>query len=123
MKQTWVLSPQTRQIAIVCVADAPDGCKVTIDPKPRTNAQNDYLWTLLKTVSLKVNWYGQYISTDAWKAIFTSSWKKQQIVPGLDGEFVAVGYSTSDMSDDEMSDLLTLIEAFIDERGVRLPTF
>jgi hypothetical protein len=41
------------------------------------------------------------------------------VVPGLDpGSFVLLGLHTSDMSKDEMTMLLDLIDAFAAERGV-----
>jgi hypothetical protein len=51
--------------------------------------------------------------------MFTASLRKARVVPGLDaGSFVPLGMRTSDMTKDEMSDLLELISAFAAERGV-----
>jgi len=41
------------------------------------------------------------------------------VVPGLHGDFVVIGQSTSQMSIREMGDLMTLMEAFGAERNVR----
>ena len=54
-----------------------------------------------------------------WKDVFTSSLKKQDVVPGLDGGFVVLGLSTSEMTKQEMSDLLELMAAFGAQQGVQ----
>lgn len=73
---------------------------------------------MLTEVSNQVIWYGQKLTAEEWKHIFTASLKKQKVVPGLDGEFVVLGLSTSKMSILEMNDLQTLIEAFGIDKGV-----
>lgn len=50
--------------------------------------------------------------------MFSSSLKKQDVVIGIDGGFVVLGSSTSQMSVKEMVDLQELIEAFGAEREV-----
>ena len=57
--------------------------------------------------------------SESWKHIFTSSLKKMDVVPNLEGTgFVALGLSTSKMTKKELSDLLELIYSFGAERGV-----
>jgi len=66
-----------------------------------------------------VDWYGKKLSPDAWKCVFSASLKKQDVVPGLHGDFVVIGQSTSAMTIREMSDLMELMAAFGAERGMR----
>ena len=44
---------------------------------------------------------------------------KQDVVPGIDGGFVALGKSTSNMTKPEMCELQDLIEAFGVQQGVK----
>lgn len=87
--------------------------------KTRSSAQNRRLWSMLTDISQQVDWYGQKLSPEDWKHVFTASLKKQRAVPGIDGGFVVLGQSTSKMTTAEMSELQTLMEAFGAEQGVK----
>jgi len=89
-----------------------------VKPEKRSNAQNRRLWAMLTDVSQQVEWYGQTLSPEDWKHIFTASLQKTRAVPGIDGGIVVLGQSTSRMTKAEMCDLQTLIEAFGAEKGV-----
>ena len=92
---------------------------LTIKPETRSTAQNRLLWSMLADISRQVDWYGKKLSSDAWKCVFSASLKKQDVVPGLHGDFVVLGQSTSQMTIREMSDLIELMNAFGAERNVR----
>lgn len=92
---------------------------IEVKEKTRSTEQNARMWALLTDVSRQVDWYGQKLTAEEWKDVFSASLKKQKAVPGLDGGFVILGQRTSKMSIREMGDLMTLIEAFGAERGVR----
>lgn len=96
------------------------GHRLTLEVKPekRSDAQNRRLWAMLSEISMQVDWYGQKLSADEWKDVFSAALKKQKVVPGLDGGFVICGQRTSKMTKGEMSDMQTLMEAFGAERGV-----
>jgi hypothetical protein len=91
-----------------------------VKPEKRSDPQNRRLWAMLTEVSKQVEWYGQTLSPEDWKHIFTASLQKTRAVPGIDGGIVVLGQSTSRMTKAEMCDLQTLIEAFAAERGVLL---
>ena len=91
-----------------------------VKPETRSSEQNRRLWAMLTDVASQVDWYGQKLSPEDWKHIFTASLKKTRAVPGIDGGIVVLGQSTSRMTKAEMCDLQTLIEAFAAERGVVL---
>lgn len=91
-----------------------------VRPQTRSSEQNRRLWVMLTEVSQQVQWYGQTLSPEDWKHIFTASLKKTRAVPGIDGGIVVLGQSTSRMTKAEMCDLQTLIEAFAADRGVVL---
>lgn len=92
---------------------------LTVKPETRSTAQNRLMWRMLTEVSEQVAWYGKTLSPNAWKCIFSASLKKQDVVPGLHGDFVVLGEKTSRMTVREMSDLIELMQAFGVERGVR----
>lgn len=93
---------------------------VTVKPKTRSTEQNARLWAMLADISKQVDWYGRKLSSEDWKHIFSSSLRKLEVVPNLDGTgFVALGLSTSRMTVSEMCDLQTLMEAFGAAKGVQ----
>ena len=90
-----------------------------IRPEKRSDAQNRRLWAMLADISAQVDWYGQKLTSEEWKDVFSASLKRTKVVPGLDGGFVVCGQSTSKMTKDEMCELQTLMEAFGAQKGVR----
>lgn len=110
---------QARQNAIEAVRTAPDGYTVQVKPKTRTIEQNSRLWALLNDVSTQVLWHGEKLSNEDWKNLFSASLKKQKLVQGLDGGLVVLGQSTSKMTVAELGDLMTIIEAFGANHGVK----
>lgn len=108
-----------RRLAAAQCQFAPDGWIVEIKPATRTLEQNARLWAQLSDVSQQVEWYGRKLSSEEWKHVFSSSLKRQDVVPGLDGGFVALGQSTSKMTKRELSDLMELIAAFGAQHGVK----
>lgn len=97
------------------------GHRLTLEirPEKRSDAQNRRLWAMLTEISQQVDWYGQKLTPEDWKHVFSASLKRQKAVPGLDGGFVVLGQSTSKMTKSEMAELQTLMEAFGAERGVK----
>jgi len=119
MKQAFILhGPKQRAAAVSAIATAPDGYAVQVSPATRTTDQNSKLWPMLADVSQQVDWYGRKLSPEDWKHVFTASLKKQDVVPGIDGGFVVLGMSTSNMSKRLVCDLIELIYAFGAEHGV-----
>ena len=120
MKQRYIMSHElARQRAIEAVKNAPAGYVIEVKEPTRTLDQNALLWPLLTEVSRQVDWYGQKLTEDEWKDVFTAGLRKQKAVPGIDGGFVMVGSKTSRMNKREFSELVELIYAFGAERGVK----
>ena len=92
---------------------------IKLGRQKRNNGQNARLWAALTDVATQLEWYGEKLSQEDWKHIFTAALKKQKAVPGIDGGFVVLATHTSRMSKTEFSELLELIYAFGSERGVR----
>lgn len=113
MKQKFILAHSTaRQRAIKAVADAPAGYLVELKPPTRSLAANARMWAMLNDLSEQVVWHGQKLSADDWKTMCTASLKSQRVLPGIEGGFVVMGESTSQMTVAEMVELQDFIEAF-----------
>lgn len=92
--------------------------EVVVRPETRSTAQNARMWAMLTDVAEQVVWHGRKLTPEAWKHVFSASLKKQDVVPGIDGGFVVLGLSTSQMTKAELSDLMELIAAFGAGQGV-----
>lgn len=110
---------QARQRAQHAILQAPEGHVVTIKPPTRSLEQNAKLWPMLQDVSRQVEWYGQHLTDEEWKDVFSAALKKQKVVPGIDGGFVVCGRRTSTMSKADFSELVELIYAFGAQQGVK----
>jgi len=97
------------------------GKRIVVEVREATRSleQNARMWAMLEDVSAQVEWYGRKLTPEEWKHVFSASLKGQDVVPGLYGGFVVLGVSTSRMTIREMGELMTLMEAFGAERGVR----
>lgn len=111
---------QARSNAKAAIDAADDGYVVTIKPPTRNLEQNAALWALLSEVSKQVEWYGNLLTTEEWKDVFTASLRKEKVVPGISGGFVVLGQRTSKMSKSEFSELLELAHAFAADKGVKI---
>jgi hypothetical protein len=118
---TFILkSPADRAKAVRLVNGVSDGSRFEVKAPRRSNDQNAKLWAMLADISEQVEWYGYKLSSESWKDIFSAGLKKALVVPNLDGTgFVMLGLRTSDMSKQELSDLLELITHFGAERNVK----
>lgn len=86
----------------------------------RTLPQNDRLWAMLTDVAQQLVWHGKKLRPDDWKLVFMDALKRElRIVPNIDGTgFVNLGRSSSDLTKQEMSDLIEIIFKFGAEHGV-----
>ena len=116
-------NPSLRATAIRTIQSIPAtevwDCDLRPHKSTRSLEQNARMWAMLNDISEQVIWYGRKLSPGDWKHVFTASAIKQEVVPGLDGGFVVLGYHTSRMCVREMSDLMEIMSAFGAERGVR----
>jgi len=92
---------------------------LTIEQEKRSHEQNALMWSVLTDLSKQVPWHGEKLTKDEYKDLLTAGLKKQRAIPGIDGGFVVLGTSTSKMTKQEMTDLITLAHAFGDERNVK----
>lgn len=119
-KRTYKLvSDQVRAHCIDEIARAPLGKVVIVQDPTRTLEQNARMWAMLADISAQVDWYGQKLTSEEWKDVFSAAINGQKVVPGLDNNFVVCGQRTSRMTKKEMSDLCELMMAFGVEHEVK----
>lgn len=112
-------SPSDRRKVHSWVEQAPKGTRVELKAPRRSLEANARMWACLTEIAQQVDWYGQKLSAEDWKDVFSASLRRARVVPGIDpGTFVPLGMRTSDMTKAEFSDLLELMAAFAAERGV-----
>lgn len=109
-----------RALATRWIEQVPVGTRVEFKASKRTVDQNSRMWAALTDVAMQLRWHGQMLRTDDWKIVFLDALNREtRIVPNIAGTgFVNLGRSSSDLSKDEMSQLLELIAAFGAEHGV-----
>ena len=99
---------------------APTGTRIEFKAAKRTLPQNDLMWALLTDVAQQKEHCGRKYSPDDWKALFLHALgQEMRFLPALDGvSFVPVGNRSSDLSKQEMTDLIELILAWGCQNGV-----
>lgn len=101
--------------------ELPHATRIEMKAAKRSLPQNARMWAMLTDVASQITWHGQRLTPDDFKLIFLDALKREvRIVPALDNKgFVNLGRSSSDLSKQEMGDLMELISAFGAEHGVR----
>jgi len=108
-----------RNLIATWARNVPEGTTVEFRAPRRSLDQNSLMWSLLQQISKEVVWHGQKLSSEDWKDVLTASLRQTRVVPGIDaGSFVPLGMRTSQMTKEEISELLELIYAFGTDRGV-----
>ena len=102
--------------------------RVEVKGPKRSTDQNAAHWAMLGDIAEQLTWHGRKLDTEAWKLVFLDALRRHysderqvmDLVPNIDGTgFVDIsGKHSSDLSGEEMHDLLTLIRAFGDQNGV-----
>jgi hypothetical protein len=114
-------SEAERDRAMQYVALAPDGTRIEFKAAKRSLPQNALMWSLLSDLAHQITWYGQKLTADDWKLMFLDGLGREvRVVPNLDGDgFVNLGRRSSDLSRDEMSQMIELIRKVGAENNVR----
>ena len=114
-----------RDYARGLIERAPDDAVVTISDPRRSLGQNAKMWAMLtdlwqwgKENGLVVD--GKVVTPEDWKLLMMRAADfPMQRMAGLDGEMFDIGYSSSNLTRAEMSDLIESTYAWGAERGVR----
>jgi hypothetical protein len=125
-RRLYILSsPKQRFFVADVVAKLTKGWRVEIKPPTRTVPQNALLWAALTDVSEQYEHGGVHLEPEDWKLVFLDYfWRLRgaelRLTASLDGKsFVPLsGRSSSDLSKEEMSELIDLIHATGAEWGV-----
>lgn len=113
-------SAADRARAMKVITAAPPGTRIEVKAAKRSIPQNDRMWAMLTEIAQQLPWHGVKIRPDDYKLLFLDALKRERrMMPNLEGTgFVDLGRSSSDLTKDEMSDLIELIFAFGAKHGV-----
>lgn len=109
---------------MAAVADAPDGFVVRIGPAKRNLEINAALHAKLTEIATAREWAGKRWDVETWKRLLVSAWSRATgqalvMLPALDGAGVDIVFRrTSSMTQAEVRELLTFIEAWEAETEV-----
>ena len=100
---------------------APIGTRIEFKASKRSVPQNDRMWAMLTDVAKQLAHHGEQLTTSQWKLLFLDALgRESKTVPALDGKgIVSLGTSSSDLSKEEMSDLIEFIAEFGARHGVK----
>lgn len=109
-----------RKLIAEWARQSPWGTRVQFAKPRRSLPQNDAMWAALTDIAMQKNWHGIRLTPDDWKLVFLDALKREvRVVPNLAGTgFVNLGRSSSDLSKDEMSDLIEIIHEWGARNGV-----
>ncbi len=109
-----------RQRAHAYVKQAPAGTRVEFKAIKRSLPQNDLMWSMLTEVAAQAEHFGRKYTPDIWKLLFMDGLGREtKFVPALGGTTVVpIGQSSSDLSRQEMGELIDFIDAWAAQNGV-----
>lgn len=113
-------SSADRARAMKVITAAPYGTRIEVKAAKRSLPQNDKLWAMLSEIALQKTHCGRKYTPDQWKVLFMHACGREvQFIPSLDNStFIPWGNRSSDLSKDEMSNLIEFITAWAAENGV-----
>ena len=118
MTSFTLISSRVRQNALEAVRSAPEGYIVKVMEPTRSTDQNAKFHAICGDISKSgMKWAGKARSLDDWKALLVSAHSVAtgsggEVMPGIEGEFVAIRESTSRMRVSRASSLLEYTLAF-----------
>lgn len=118
-------SKARRQQASVWCLNAPRGTRVEFKETKRSIPQNDRMHAMLTEMAVQARYHGVKLGKEDWKFLFLDElWRQRgeemRLVPNLSGTgFVPLSArSSSDLSVEEMTDMIELIHAYGAAQGV-----
>lgn len=98
------------------------GTRIEFKAPKRTDDQNALMWVLLTKVAQQASHMGKKYTPDEWKILFMHACGREvQFLPALDERtFIPWGQSSSDLSKQEMTDLIEFIYSWGAEHGLSL---
>lgn len=122
MSATFTLaSASSRRDVCQLAQTAPVGTVVTFKKATRTIPQNDRFWAMLTDVARQATHNGRRYPAETWKALFMQAHGYEvQFMMGLQGEPFPMGFRSSKLTKDQMTELMDFIEAWSAQNGVKL---
>lgn len=119
MAQTVILhGPSQRANAKALIDRAPAGAILTIREAKRSNISNSKMWAMLSDISRAMP-DGRRHPPETWKALMMNACGYAvQFEMGLNGQPFPMGFSSSQLTKSQMSDLIEFIYAYGAEKGV-----
>lgn len=113
-------SPAVREKAAKWIAGVPDWTRVEFKKPKRTLPQNSRFWAMLTDIAEQCEHAGKKYTPDQWKVLFMHACGREvQFIPALDDStFLPWGQSSSDLSVEEMTQLIEFMLAWGAENGV-----
>lgn len=112
---TVIRTQRDREEAMLWVTRAPIGTRIEFRGPKRTKEQSDKMWAMLTDiVKAKKTIDGRRLDSDEWKIVFMQALGHEaEALPKLDGTgFFSLGYRSSKLSKQEMSDMIEFIYAW-----------
>lgn len=115
-----VNSTADRQRVAKAIAQCPFGTRVELKASKRSLPQNSRLWAMLSDIATQKEHAGRKWTPDQWKCLFMKAvGREMQFIPSLEGEgFIPYGNHSSDLSKEEMSNMIELMLSWGAENGV-----
>lgn len=113
-------SKEIRERGINWIRRAPANTRVEFKAEKRSLDQNSRFWAMLTDVATQKEHAGRRYTPDQWKILFMHACGREvQFIPSLDNStFIPWGQSSSDLSKQEMTDLIEFIGMWGAENGV-----
>ena len=110
-----------RERAIKWIKGAPDRTRVEFKEPKRTTDQNAKMWAMLSDIARQKEHTGRKYTTEDWKCLFMHALGQElRFVPSLDMKtFLPLGFRSSELSVQEMRDLIELMYAYGAEHNVK----
>ena len=121
-----LISPRVRGNALAAIERAPDGYTVTVSEPTRSTDQNAKFHAIVGDIARSpLKWAGKHRTPDQWKAILISGHavatkEPGEVIPGIEGEFVAIRESSARMGVRRASSLIEYTLAFCATHGIEL---
>jgi NinB protein len=103
------------EFAMVC----DEGAEVVFQKAKRTLDQNALMWELLGQIAAQIEWCGLKLTPEDYKDIISAGLLGQRTVPNMERSgFVVLGRRTSEMSKQDLSDMIEMCYLFGAQNGV-----